>query len=67
MNRLWEKEKGLELEKSGPSSAWDRGRNCQGRGMTDMWTGRERGRGGCSRDGGTKGTKKKGDGGGDVN
>ena len=54
MNRLWEKEKGLELEKRGPSSAWDRGRNCQGGGMTDMRTGRERGRGGCRRDGGTK-------------
>lgn len=59
MKKLWEEEKGLELEKRGPSSAWDRGRNCQGGGTTDMWTGRERGRGGCRRDGGTEGLKKK--------
>lgn len=29
MNRFWEKEKGLELEKRGPSSACDRGRRRQ--------------------------------------
>lgn len=55
MNRLWEKEKGLELEKRGASSAWDSGRTCQAGGMTVMLTGRERGRGGCRRDGGTEG------------
>lgn len=29
MKKLWEKEKGLELEKRGPSSACDRGRKRQ--------------------------------------
>lgn len=63
MNRLWEKEKGLELEKRGASSAWDRGRKCQAGGITVMLTGRERGRGGCRRDGGTEGIKQGGEGG----
>lgn len=59
MKKFWEKEKGLELEKRGPSSAWERGRNCQEGGTADMWTGRERGRGGWRRDGGTDGNKAK--------
>lgn len=58
MKMLWEEEKGVELEKRGPSCAWDRGRNCQVGGMTDMWTGKERGRGGWSRVGGTEGNKE---------
>lgn len=58
MSRLWEKEKGLELEKRGASSAWDSGRTCQAGGKTVMLTGRERGRGGCRRDGGTEGESK---------
>lgn len=53
MSRLWEKEKGLELEKRGASSAWDSGRTCQAGGKTVMLTGRERGR-----DGGTEGESK---------
>lgn len=57
-NRLCEEEKGVELEKRGPSSVWDRGRNCQVGGMTDMWTGKERGREGWSRDGGTEPNKE---------
>lgn len=57
-NILWEKAKGLKLEKRGPISAWDRGRNCQEGGVTDIWTGRERGRGGCRRDGGTESVKE---------
>lgn len=60
MKKLWEEEKGLELEKRGSGSSWDRGRNCQGGGKTDIWTGRERGEGGCRRDGGTEGWKKEG-------
>lgn len=55
MKRLLEKENGLELEKLGIRFSWDTGRNFQGGGgMMDIWTGKDRGRGGCGRDRGTE-------------
>lgn len=55
MKRLLEKENGLELEKLGLRFSWDTGRNFQGGGgMMDIWTGKDRGRGGCGRDRGTE-------------